>query len=121
MPETIISAFTINVKHTESDYGIFTYNEQGDLFLSCDYGFYGYNWRRYGKDNPFENFLAQCNADYIRDKFELNMRYLHKKGMPAFVKPHVKNLLTLFLEQLNKKIVNEKIHAITNTTTGSIN
>lgn len=100
----IITAFTINVNHPESNYGWFTYNLQGDLFLSCDYGFYGFNWRSFGQEKTFEQFLAQCNVEYIFTKFDQNIRYNFSNGYPAFVQPHVKNLLTLFIKELKNKL-----------------
>ena len=73
MNETTIrteSATTVYIDHTEASYGIFCFNQTGDLFLNADWGFYGFSWRAYQGD--FKDFLKKCDADYITKKLGMN-------------------------------------------------
>jgi len=91
-------AETVYISTKDHSYGIFCYNSKGDLFLSSDWGMYGFAWRSFG-DN-FKRFLSGCNADYIFDKFDLNTKYLFTKGLPKHVRPHVIALLNEFINHL---------------------
>lgn len=104
MPETEVkiikdAAETVYVSHPESGYGIFCYNSKGDLFLNSDYGMYGYAWRHYG-DDSFRDFLKSTNADYILGKFETNIRFVRKSGIPLFWKKNLLNLIEAFIKSL---------------------
>lgn len=94
------SAKTIYIDHPETSYGIFAYNSIGDLFLSSDWGFYGFSWRSYG-DN-FESFLKQCNADYITDKFATTWNQNSKAQFNGRRAKSVHTLVEMFLVELRK-------------------
>lgn len=97
-------AETIRIDHPTSSYGIFCFNSLGDLFLNCDYGFYGYAWRAFGED--FRKFLAQTNADYIVNKFFINWNNEWPKGGKTAWrnrKPHLLNLVNSLIEELKKE------------------
>lgn len=70
----IINAKVVQVEHPEASYGIFCYNETGDLFINSDWGFYAYSWRSFGNDS-FENFLKKCNNEYIIGKLQITLGY----------------------------------------------
>lgn len=96
------SAATYYIRHPNASYGIFCFNEAGDLFLNSDWGMYGFAWRSYGKD--FREFLAQTNADYIFQKFDTNTRYLHSKGLPKHVQKPVTALIEAFIQALKEEL-----------------
>lgn len=101
---TPITAETIHINHPEASYGIFCFNEQGDLFVNSDYGFYGFAWRSYG-DRTFREFLCGVNPDYMADKFELN--YItttgKAKGISKYWKEKLVLLCELFIKTLNEQ------------------
>lgn len=88
------NAETIYIHHPKSSYGIFCLNEDGDLFLNSDWGFYGYAWRSFG-DN-FKEFLAGCDAGYILGKFEIN--YIEVNNGKKIPKHRKENLTVLITE-----------------------
>ena len=94
----IDSATTVYIHTKDFSYGIFCFNEKGDLFLNSDWGMYGFAWRSYGDD--FKKFLSQTNADYIFDKFDTNTRCLFSKGLPKHVRKPVVGLLNEFINHL---------------------
>ena len=85
------TAETLRVDHPESSYGIFCFNQDGDLFLNSDWGFFGYAWRSYGDD--FKKFLGQTNADYIVGKFGINYQEVAGKKMKPHTIAHLTNLV----------------------------
>jgi hypothetical protein len=101
-------AETIYISHPEASYGVFCFNSQGDLFINSDWGFYGYAWRSYGKDNPFKKFLSQCNAEYIVGKFSINHREVSGKKMP----PHREKNLTILVEAFISELKNEQTNIL---------
>lgn len=96
------SAHTMFIRHPEASFGIFCYNDEGDLFLNSDYGFYGYAWRSYG-DN-FKEFLARTNADYIVGKFGINFRSDSGKKIPKFREEKLTILVAEFIKQVKKSL-----------------
>jgi hypothetical protein len=98
-----VSAETIHINHPEASYGIFCFNEQGDLFLNSDYGMYGYAWRSYGPE-PFRDFLAGLNVDYLVNK--LDHCYINGagrgKGIPKFAKEKLIILCAEFIKVLKE-------------------
>lgn len=96
------SATTYYIRHPEASYGIFCFNDKGDLFLNSDWGMYGFAWRSYGDD--FKVFLSKTNPDYIYDKFESNCMYLFKKGLPKHTRKPVTKLLQAFIDKLKSEI-----------------
>ena len=95
----LINAKTIHIDHPEASYGIFCFNNQGDLFLNSDYGFFGFAWRSYG-DN-FQEFLAGLNADYMVGKFEINFAEVSgKRKMQPFRKEKLLLLCAEFIKEL---------------------
>lgn len=107
MPEQEIkvkreSAQTVYISHPDYSYGIFCFNESGDLFLNSDWGMYGYAWRHYGGD--FKKFLSGLNAPYVYDKFDSNTRYLFSKGLPKHTRKPVEALLQAFFDELKKEV-----------------
>lgn len=105
MNDTIIrvdSATTMYINHPEASYGIFCFNQTGDLFLNSDWGFYGFSWRAF--DGSFKQFLMKCDQYYITHKFAINYNqnkkskdWLGGKREQAVVK-----LVELFLTELKK-------------------
>lgn len=91
------SAETVYISHPESSYGIFCYNQSGDLFLNSDWGMYGYAWRHIG-DKTFKQFLSGTNADYIVGKFWINYNMANRKKIPPNWE---KNLIVLVNEFIN--------------------
>lgn len=100
-------AETVYISTKKYSYGIFCFNDSGDLFLNSDYGMYGFAWRHYGKEKPFKNFLANTNADYIFDKFDTNVRYLHSRGLPKHVRGPVTGLIQALIDHLKKEIASQ--------------
>lgn len=98
-----MKADIIKVTHPEHSYGIFCWNSLGDLFLSSDWGMYGFSWRSFGKD--FKQFLLEINEDYVFNKFDQNSRYLHGKGLPKHVRPHV---IEDAVEQIDEEIIRQE-------------
>lgn len=70
MKITTDSAKTVQVDHPEASYAIFCFNSIGDLFINSDWGFYAYSWRSFGQ-RTFEEFLSECNSDYLLKKLEI--------------------------------------------------
>lgn len=105
MSDTTITtdyAETVTIRTKEHSYGIFCYNSKGDLFLSSDWGMYGYAWRSWGAGS-FESFLKQVNPEYVFEKFDGNTRYLFKGGLPKHVRPHVEALVKELISYLNSR------------------
>lgn len=97
-----VHAETVHINHPQASYGIFCFNEQGDLFVNSDYGFYGYAWRSYG-DN-FRDFLAGTNADYMVGKFETNfIEVSGKRSLPGFRKEKLIILCAEFIKTLKEQ------------------
>lgn len=94
---------TIRIDHSVASYGIFCFNTAGDLFLSSDWGFYGYAWRGYGADT-FKRFLSQCEDEYIVGKFELNFRQTTNKKLPIHTKQMLLTLTEQFIKALKKEV-----------------
>jgi len=94
---------TYHVTVEGHSYGIFCLNSVGDLFLSGDWGMYGFSWRSFG-NRPFKEFVAQINGEYLFGKFEINHRYLNGKGLPKHVRPHVIALFDELKVQLKSEI-----------------
>lgn len=97
------NAETIYISHPKASYGIFCFNEIGDLFLNSDWGAYCYAWRTYGADRPFKDFLAQCNAEYIVGKFGINFRNDAGRKM----QPHETENVTILVEEFIKILKND--------------
>ena len=97
------TAETVEIRTKDHSYGIFCYNSRGDLFLSSDWGMYGFSWRSFGQDG-FREFLKQINAEYVYGKFELNYRYLTSKPLPKHCREHVEALIKEFVKYLNQPV-----------------
>jgi len=93
-----LSAETIYINHPDASYGIFCFNEIGDLFINSDYGFYGYAWRSFGQN--FKEFLASTNSHYLIGKFEINYRASSNKSIPKYWKEKLTILVDTFINQL---------------------
>jgi hypothetical protein len=91
-------AETIRIDHPEASYGIFCFNSVGDLFVSSDWGFYGYAWRNTGES--FKQFLAGTNSEYIVGKFAINHREVSGKKMPPHREKNLKILVDEFIKEL---------------------
>ena len=89
------SATTVYVHSEDTSYGIFCFNNSGDLFVNSDWGFYGYAWRHYS--GSFIDFLSGCNAEYIVGKFEINYGQTNKSRMMPIRKEKVTLLVKEFL------------------------
>lgn len=95
------NAQTVYIQHPNASYGIFCFNDVGDLFLNSDYGIYGFAWRSFGED--FREFLADLNVDYLIGKFEINyIEVSGKRKMPEFRKEKVSILCQTFIEVLKQ-------------------
>jgi hypothetical protein len=98
-----VHAETVHINHPEASYGIFCFNDQGDLFLNCDYGMYGYAWRAYGS-GPFRDFLAGISAEYMVNKLDSN--YIsttrNTRGILKFSKEKLMLLCELFIKTLKE-------------------
>lgn len=101
-------AETVYVETKEDSYGIFCFNDHGDLFLNSDWGMFGYAWRHY--NGTFKDFLKQCNAPYIASKFAINWNQCVSKAemFKGTREQHVTNLIKVFIEELNKTTINEQ-------------
>jgi hypothetical protein len=96
------SAATYYISHPEFSYGIFCFNDKGDLFVNSDWGMYGYAWRSYGDD--FKAFLAQTNPEYVFTKFDTNSHYSYRKGIPKHCQKPVTELLRAFINVLKDEL-----------------
>lgn len=92
------TAETMYIRKDGASYGIFCYNEVGDLFLNSDWGMYSFAWRSFGAS--FKEFLKHADPEYIFDKFDTNSRYLYSKGLPKHVRKPVIELLQEFQNAL---------------------
>lgn len=97
----INNASTYYISTEKYSYGIFCFNDAGDLFLNSDYGMYGFAWRAFGDD--FKAFLSSTNADYIFGKFETNNHYLNHKNLPKHVRVPVTGLIEEFINALKSE------------------
>jgi hypothetical protein len=97
-----VAAETIHINHPEASYGIFCFNNQGDLFVNSDYGAYSYAWRSYG-DRSFREFLSGINAHYMVGKFENNfITTTGKKRIQQYSKEKLTQLCELFIKTLKE-------------------
>lgn len=96
------SATTVYINHPTASYGIFCYNDIGDLFLNSDYGMFGYAWRSFGEN--FKEFLSQINTDYLMGKFEINYRNTSGKKIPKYWRDNVETLCQSFIDTLKQQI-----------------
>jgi hypothetical protein len=92
-------AETLYVNHPVSSYGIFCYNSKGDLFLNSDWGAFCYAWRHIGTDT-FKQFLANCNASYIAQKFETNHIGSGGKRFNKTQREHIETLICELIKYL---------------------
>lgn len=97
---TSVPAQTVQINTKEHSWGIFCFNELGDLFLNSDWGFYAFSWRSFG-DN-FQNFLKGADEDYIVQKFENNFQNLTRKPIPPHTKSKILLLTKEFIDHLKK-------------------
>lgn len=95
-----IAAQTIQINSTNHSWGIFCFDELGNLFLNSDWGAFMYGWRSFGSN--FREFLASINPDYVVGKFEINYREHSRKAMPPHTKAAVTELVGLLIEHLKK-------------------
>lgn len=95
------NARTYYISHPDFHYGIFCFNDSGDLFLNSDWGMMGFAWRAYGKD--FKEFLKGTNPEYIYGKFDTNSRYLYSKGLPKHTEKPVTQLIKAFIDHLKSE------------------
>jgi len=96
-------AETYHIDHPISSYGIFCFNNKGDLFLQSDWGLYGYSWRAFGKN--FKEFIAQCEPDYILQKFFINFNEIGgKKDRWRSSSVHVRILIIELIKELKNEI-----------------
>lgn len=112
-----IAAQTIQIHSKDHSWGVFCFNEIGDLFLNSDWGAFMYGWRSFGAN--FREFLASTNADYIVGKFQINYREHSKKAIPPHTKTAITGLVELLIQHLkdNPQTVPEP-HEITTTGRG---
>lgn len=94
-------AQTWYISHPKYSYGIFCFNDSGDLFLNSDWGMYGFAWRSFGED--FKEFLSGTNAGYIVGKFDSNIRYIKSSGMPKHCVKPVTELVNAFIQALKEQ------------------
>jgi|ERR1700749_646573 len=96
----IETAKSVFIRHKESSYGTFLWNNLGDLTLTSDWGSFGYSWRAFGDD--FENFLIGTQPDYIISKLEQDFRVYTKRNVPKHVYQHLSTLFTEFQKALKE-------------------
>jgi hypothetical protein len=104
------NAETVYINHDEASYGIFCFNDKGDLFLNSDWGFFGYAWRAYGEN--FKEFLSSCNSDYIIGKFGINYCETSGKKIPPHKEKYVKVLIDQFINHLKTQVQTQDITKI---------
>lgn len=97
---TSVSAKTVQINTQEHSWGIFCFNELGDLFLNSDWGVYAFSWRSFGGN--FQSFLAGTNEDYIVQKFENNFCNQTQKPINPHTKSKVLLLTKEFINHLKK-------------------
>jgi len=93
------TATTIGVNSPEHSWGVFCFNDLGDLFLNSDWGAFMYAWRSFGP-GWFREFLSSLNADYMTQKLWMNVRAETGKKMPPHKEENVKALCALFIQHL---------------------
>ena len=67
------TATTIYINDPDSTFGTFFFNEDGDLFLNCDWGVFCYTWRAF--KGQFRDFLKGTDAEYVVKKLATNYNY----------------------------------------------
>lgn len=95
-----IAAHTIQINSKDHSWGIFCFDELGNLFLNSDWGAFMYSWRSFGSD--FREFLASTNPDYVVGKFAINFREHARKSMPPHTTSAVTGLVGLLIEHLKE-------------------
>jgi len=60
------NASTVVINSPETSWAIFVYTDNGDLFLSSDWGLYQYSWRSF--NGSFSDFLKTLEVGYIVGK-----------------------------------------------------
>lgn len=98
MKTKTLKSHTIRIDHPQASYGIFSFNESGDLFLMSDWGNYCYSWRAFGED--FYEFLSTLQADYLLGKFETSHRQNYQKEIQPKTKVMVTFLIQAFLVEI---------------------
>lgn len=63
------NASTVNISSQETSWAVFTFNDQGDLFLSSDWGLYHHRWEYY--EGNFEEYLKKLEPNYLADKLSI--------------------------------------------------
>jgi hypothetical protein len=98
-------ASTVYINTPETSWALFMYNQDGDLFLSSDWGSYTNRWRGFGDD--FETFLKGLSVEYFVGKLSItdaNQQRTHSKQ---------KEILTLlvghFIEALKNQTPNVEL------------
>ena len=98
-------ASTVYIHTPETSWALFMYNQDGDLFLSSDWGSYTHRWRAFG-NVTFEHFLKGLSVEYFVGKLSIadaNQQRTHNKQ---------KEILTLlvghFIEALKNEVLAPK-------------
>lgn len=97
---TVSKAEVVHINTADFSYGIFCYNDLGDLFLNSDWGMYGFAWRSFGAD--FRAFLAQTNPDYLVGKLRNNYRTTTGKELHKHTYTQLIGLVSAFINHLNE-------------------
>jgi hypothetical protein len=93
------AAEVVYISDPVHSYGIFCFNEQGDLFLNSDWGFYAFAWRSMGEGKTTKQFIAGCNPEYIAMKFGMNIIGMKdRKDYEKYRMSHVIELLKHLIE-----------------------
>lgn len=64
-------ARSMYITHPEASYATFMWNNEGQLFMDGDWGFYCYRWSSFG-GITFEDFISGCTVEYVVGKLAIN-------------------------------------------------
>jgi len=93
------NASTLSINSPETSWAKFCWNDNGDLFLSSDWGLYQFSWRSHS--GTFEDFLKSLEVGYLVGKLStttINQTRTSTKQAEMLTK-----IVRIFLDFLNNK------------------
>jgi hypothetical protein len=100
------AAVSITVRTKEASYGVFCFNEAGDLFINAECGFFYFTWKAYGQS--FSKFLLDSKPESIVEKLSITYQEISKKKITEKKAKDLVILITLFLQELSRQINHKK-------------
>ena len=95
---------TFTIRHRTESWAVFFINQDGDLFIESDWGYWTFSWRAFG--GGFKQFLTQLEPEYFFDKLLFNHNQWGKgrNKVHARAEKAIKTLFECFKKVLEKDI-----------------